>query len=55
MQISQGALLCTGAAVDTAEETGRKEVDGEQEEYEAEVAEPERERWGARRRGEFCS
>ena len=29
MQISQGALLCTGAAVDTVEQTGRKEVDGE--------------------------
>ena len=29
MQISQGAILCTGAAVDTVEQTGRKEVDGE--------------------------
>lgn len=28
-QISQGALLCTGAAVDTVEQTARKEVDGE--------------------------
>ena len=28
MQHSQGALLCTGTAVDTVEETGRKGADG---------------------------